>query len=105
MERRSPRPTGYVGPVAEPSSPFIDEPIIGPAPASLAIAPSIEMQKAAVVSAAREMLAATDYIEFRTPTQGRTPSLVWLAWREQLREVMRGNLGAIPDEPARYQQD
>lgn len=27
---------------------------------------------------------------------------LWLAWREALREVVRGNATAIPDEPERY---
>lgn len=51
---------------------------------------------------ARDALAMTDHIEFRTPTPERTPSSAWLAWREQLREVVRGNATEIPPEPERY---
>ena len=51
---------------------------------------------------AQQMLRATDYVEYRTPTPTRTPSVAWLAWREQLREVVRGNATEIPPEPERY---
>lgn len=51
---------------------------------------------------AHDLLTATDHVEYRIATPERTPSPAWLAWREQLREVVRGNLDAIPTEPARY---
>lgn len=51
---------------------------------------------------AKQKLQETDYIEFRAATSERRPSSNWLTWREQLREVVRGNLDAIPPEPARY---
>lgn len=51
---------------------------------------------------AMSLLRSTDHIEFRTPTPTRTPSVAWLAWREQLREVVRGNATEIPPEPERY---
>lgn len=54
------------------------------------------------VNQANALLNATDHVEYRTPTAARTPSPAWLAWREQLREVVRGNVDAIPSEPARY---
>lgn len=47
-------------------------------------------------------LRETDYVEFRVWTPARTPSPAWLAWREALREVARGNATVIPDEPPRY---
>lgn len=51
---------------------------------------------------AQQLLNNTDHVEFRTPTSARTPSVAWLAWREQLREVVRGNATEIPPEPERY---
>lgn len=55
-----------------------------------------------IVNKALRLLVETDHIEFRTPTPQRTPSIAWLAWREQLREVGRGNATEIPPEPERY---
>lgn len=55
-----------------------------------------------LVNEANALLRKTDYIEFRTPTPERTPSVAWLAWREQLREVVRGNATEISPEPERY---
>jgi len=55
-----------------------------------------------VVQIARQKLVATDYVEFRRDTAERVLSANWLAWREQLREVVRGNRADIPDEPAKY---
>ena len=52
--------------------------------------------------AAGDLLRATDHVEFRAWTPERTPSPAWLAWREALREVLRGNSTTIPDEPERY---
>lgn len=54
------------------------------------------------VSLARQLLQKTDYVELRRNTPDRTLSDAWMTWREQLREVVRGNLDAIPPEPARY---
>jgi hypothetical protein len=48
------------------------------------------------------LLDATDYVEFRHWTQAKTPTFAWLAWRETLREVVRGNVTDIPPEPERY---
>lgn len=59
-------------------------------------------QRAALAQQAKKILADTDYIEFRPATPERTPSPAWLAWREQLREVVRGNTTEIPLEPERY---
>lgn len=59
-------------------------------------------QQAALAQQAKKLLADTDYIEFRPATAGRTLSAAWTAWREQLREVARGNLSDIPSEPTRY---
>jgi hypothetical protein len=55
-----------------------------------------------LLNQANALLNASDHIEFRTPTPARTPSPAWLAWREQLREVVRGNATEIPPEPERY---
>jgi len=51
---------------------------------------------------AQRLLDATDYVEFRHWTQAKTPTFAWLAWRETLREVVRGNATDIPPEPERY---
>ena len=59
-------------------------------------------QQAALAQQARKLLADTDHIEFRPATAGRTLSAAWTTWREQLREVARGNLSDIPSEPTRY---
>jgi len=47
-------------------------------------------------------LRETDHVEYRVWTPERTPSREWLAWREAVREVVRGNASAIPNEPTRY---
>lgn len=52
--------------------------------------------------AAADLLRATDHVEFRAWTPDRTPSVAWLAWREALRAVVRGDATDIPDEPERY---
>ena len=59
-------------------------------------------QQAVFSQQAAALLAETDHIEYRAPTPARTPSEEWLLWREQLREVVRGNLSDIPSEPTRY---
>ena len=51
---------------------------------------------------AKVLLEQTDYVEFRPHTPERTPTPEWIAWRETLREVARGNLDVIPPEPERY---
>jgi hypothetical protein len=48
------------------------------------------------------MLLARDYVVIRSTETNAMLSPAWLAWREQLREVVRGNLDVIPSEPARY---
>lgn len=48
------------------------------------------------------VLRSTDYVEYRVWTPERTPSPEWLAWREAVREVVRGVANVIPVEPARY---
>jgi hypothetical protein len=47
-------------------------------------------------------LQATDYVVISSLERQTPLSNEWLAWREQLREVARGNHADIPDEPARY---
>lgn len=59
-------------------------------------------QHEALAKQAQALLSETDYIEYRAPTPARTPTVDWLLWREQLREVVRGNFDGIPPEPARY---
>ena len=51
---------------------------------------------------AADLLRATDHVEFRNWTPERTPTPEWLSWRETLRDVMRGVVSNVPDEPARY---
>ncbi len=58
--------------------------------------------KTHLIRRAQTLLNETDHIEFRTPTPERTPSSDWIAWREQLREVVRSNATEIPPEPSRY---
>ena len=51
---------------------------------------------------ARAELQRTDYVVIKAQEGQGQPSSEWLAWREQLREVTRGNRADIPDEPVRY---
>jgi len=51
---------------------------------------------------ALELLSATDYLEFRRDTPTRVLSPAWLAWRDQIRAVIRGDRMDIPPEPPRY---
>lgn len=51
---------------------------------------------------AKRTLRRTDYIVIRAQEKNDTLSSEWLAWREQLREVVRGNATEIPPEPERY---
>ena len=67
------------------------------------IDPEFSLRTQARLSAqAQELLKKTDHVEYRMATPERTPSPAWLAWREQLREVVRGNATEIPPEPERY---
>lgn len=52
--------------------------------------------------AAADLLRATDRIEYRYWTPERTPTPAWLAWRDVLRAVVRGEVTEIPAEPERY---
>lgn len=49
---------------------------------------------------AKALLNATDFVEFRRTGPQLSPE--WLSWREQVREVIRGNRADIPPEPDRY---
>lgn len=53
-------------------------------------------------SEARGALQRTDYVVIRAQEKNDTLSAEWLTWREQLREVVRGNATEIPPEPERY---
>lgn len=61
-----------------------------------------EIAAAARSADAQRLLESTDHVEYRIATPERTPSPAWLAWREQLREVVRGVRMEIPEEPQRY---
>jgi hypothetical protein len=63
--------------------------------------PPIDPQERAKLLA-RSELQRTDYVVIKAQEGQGQPSSEWLAWRQQLREVVRGNLLNIPDEPARY---
>jgi hypothetical protein len=52
--------------------------------------------------AARRQLQRTDYVVIKAAEQHVTLSPAWIAWREQLRDVARGNGTQIPPEPSRY---
>lgn len=56
---------------------------------------------------AERLLSETDFVVFKAMEAGETLSSGWKAWRESLRQVVRGMLDAIPDpvEPARYKVD
>jgi hypothetical protein len=67
------------------------------------IDPEFMLRTQARLSAqAQELLKKTDHVEYRIATPERTPSFAWLAWREQLREVVRGVRMEIQEEPQRY---
>lgn len=55
-----------------------------------------------VKAAASVKLHSTDYVVIKAQERSQILAPAWLAWREQLREVVRGNVDAIPSEPARY---
>jgi hypothetical protein len=69
---------------------------------SLAPVQDLEREKRGLAARARIELSNTDHVEYRVATPERTPSPAWLAWREQLREVVRGVRMEIPEEPQRY---
>lgn len=58
--------------------------------------------RAALIGQALEALRDTDYVTIKAVERGLTISPEWRAWREALREVVRGDRAAIPAEPARY---
>jgi hypothetical protein len=62
--------------------------------------PPIDPQEHAKLLARAE-LQRTDYVVIKAQEGQGQPSSEWLAWREQLREVTRGNRADIPDEPKR----
>ena len=47
-------------------------------------------------------LHATDYVVIKAQERSQILAPAWLAWREQLREVVRGVRMEIPEEPQRY---
>jgi|694.fasta_scaffold117493_2 hypothetical protein len=51
---------------------------------------------------AKADLQRTDYVVFKCIEKQLVLNSSWLAWREQLREVTRGNATEIPPEPPRY---
>ena len=63
--------------------------------------PPIDPQERAKLLA-RSALQRTDHVVIKAIEGQGQPSVSWLFWREQLREVVRGNRADIPDEPARY---
>lgn len=54
------------------------------------------------VVAAKRLLRDTDYVVIKSQEKQMLLSSNWLLWREQLREVVRGDRLEIPDEPSRY---
>lgn len=63
--------------------------------------PPIDSQEHAKLLA-RVELQRTDYVTIKAQEGHGQLSVGWLAWREQLREVVRGNATEIPPEPERY---
>lgn len=51
---------------------------------------------------ARDLLSATDFVVIKAAEGVAALTPEWLAWREDLRRVVRGELNDIPGEPARY---
>jgi hypothetical protein len=62
--------------------------------------PPIDAQERAKLLARAE-LQRTDYVVIKAQEGQGQPSSEWLAWREQLREIVRGNRVDIPEEPER----
>lgn len=60
------------------------------------------LAQTARASEARGALQRTDYVVMKSLEKNKPLSLTWIAWREQLREVVRGNATEIPPEPERY---
>jgi hypothetical protein len=50
-------------------------------------------------------LKAVDHVDAKAADEGLTISPEWRAWRTEVRNVIRGDLMEIPDEPARYVGD
>lgn len=61
-----------------------------------------EFDRRTIIMRARGLLNDTDYVPGKALERGLTLRPDWLAWREQLREVVRGNSQEIPEEPERY---
>lgn len=57
-----------------------------------------------LMRAARDALYATDFVTLKATEKGLVLSSSWLAWREDLRRVLRGELNSIGAEPARYSE-
>lgn len=55
-----------------------------------------------VKAAASVRLHSTDYVVIKAQERSQMLAPAWLAWREQLREVVRGVRTEIPEEPQRY---
>lgn len=73
----------------------LDEPVISEEQKAI-------LAQTARVSEARGALQRTDYVVIKSLEQNKPVSPTWLAWRDQLREVVRGNLSEIAPEPERY---
>lgn len=61
-----------------------------------------EIERRAPMVKAQKLLEATDFVPGKALERSLTLNPAWSAWREQLREVVRGNSREIPDEPERY---
>ena len=55
-----------------------------------------------IKAAASVKLHSTDYVVIKAQERSQMLAPAWLAWREQLREVVRGVRTEIPEEPPRY---
>ena len=60
---------------------------------------AIVMRVQSLRAAARELLAATDYVVVKSVEGRIEPPQDWLEWREALRDVIRGTRASLPDEP------
>lgn len=58
--------------------------------------------RADLVAQAQALLGATDYVSIKAAEGAVTLASDWIAWRESLRDVVRGHSDVIEQEPERY---